>query len=146
MGTYSVELNPVGTRPNPMNAGQVVKFQTTAEMVQECETLIPKQPRTWGISDLPEERVTLVVYGSGGREVKRVTSDAFGTGFWHFDCKHPDRVADKWKRRLSRWRRILGFNLFDRTIIRPLRPKFHIWRVKRADARFMREIMKTGRT
>jgi hypothetical protein len=145
-GTSAIELVPVGTLQNPMNAGQVVKFRTTAGRVQGTEAWGVNKPhpdrRHYGMSDLPEERVALVVYGSGERVVKRVTSAWFGEQFWMWDVKKNDALQAKYKRQQSKWRRYSGLNLLDRFALRRLRPILHAYRKNRAHAKFMRDIMK----
>ena len=93
MGFYYLELVPVCDIPNPMNAGQVAMFRTSKTAVQGGGF-----QRKLGMSDLPLDRVAIVVYGSGEREIKRISSERFPFAFRDFDSlngKPTRRKGDK---------------------------------------------------
>jgi hypothetical protein len=89
----TLQLAPVGTLPNPMNAGQVAKFRATKAEIQEGDKIF-NHVRTMGLSDLPAERVLLRIYGSAERCIRTYTRAVFGYGFVMLDAIKPGE-ADK---------------------------------------------------
>jgi hypothetical protein len=93
VGLLQIVMPSVGTRPQPMAPGQVAKFRVTRE---EIERGLKKWSvtRAAGLSDLPPERLSIAIYGSGGRLVKRVQRDKFPFHFNGFDKLKSDAAME----------------------------------------------------
>jgi hypothetical protein len=108
-GRFSVQFQPVGTIPQPMNAGQVGKWRLNAKEIDD-----PHMTSGWrklGFSDLPHERVRVILFGSGNREVGRLKSKAFPLYFQAFDSINGKPTPRKPNRRQRKeWRRMLREN------------------------------------
>lgn len=86
IGMLKLEVEPVGSRPNPMNPGQVAKFRLTHSGVRELDLIVlTKVKRPCGISELPPDKVQLLIFGSGERLIKRIGRKEFDFGFNRFD-------------------------------------------------------------
>lgn len=84
MGLLQVVMPPVGNRPQPMAPGQVAKFRVSHEDIERG--LKQWGTRAVGFSELPSERVSIAIYGSGGRLIKRIGRRKFPFHFKSFDC------------------------------------------------------------
>jgi hypothetical protein len=104
--TTTLQLAPVGTLPNPMNAGQVAKFRATNAEIQKGDK-VWNLNRTMGLSDLPAERVLLRVYGSAERCIRTYTRAAFGYSFVMLDAINRDEANKQAARFDSRPKRAL---------------------------------------
>jgi hypothetical protein len=81
-GRLILKLAPVGTVSQPMNAGQSAKFRARQPREGEVERFVSDNVFFWKAPN----RVSVCVYGSGERLVKRVRGWRFPRGFSALDA------------------------------------------------------------
>jgi hypothetical protein len=143
-GQVNTTLEPVGSLPNPLNAGQVAKFRLTRARVVE----MLKGKRTRGISDLPAEDVWVCIYGSAERRISYYNRAFFGYKFSWFDSVDAAE-SERQAKRFSNWFKLTVFRIHH-SVLRQ-RPRTHEeyleWRsqVMRAEAERERRAASDGR-
>lgn len=94
---YTLELQAIGSLPNPMNAGQVAKFRAMRGELKVGDDR-HHYVRTMGVSDLPLERVLIRVYGSAERLIREFNRADFGLTFVSFDPIKEGEAAKQYRR------------------------------------------------
>jgi hypothetical protein len=112
IGKYACVFQPVGSLPNPLNAGQVAKFRLTRTRFRQGFAMAH---RTKGVSDLPAERVYLCVYGSAERRITFYNRAMFGWTFSWFDSIDAN-LSSREAKRYDNWFKLTLFRIRQRIL------------------------------